>query len=526
MTFLAALRSRRDAVLALTGWRADIAMLLVGAVAALALPPVHLVVVLVVCFPILMGMIDAAPDWRGAARRGFMFGLGLHTAGLYWLTDAIMLRADAFWWLVPLASPGCALILTPTTAIPAALSRGVPAGVARGLVLAGAWTLADMMRVFIFSGFPWNPPGSVWEFPGLFGDVMIQPAAWVGVDGLTLLTMVVALAPAWGRRGWACVATILVLWVGAGGARLFLGPRVHDAQRNPVVVLVQGNVPESEKMAGNDDIAIFRRYLALTHDGVGQALSRDMQGRPVVFAWPESAFPGLLLEDAIARRMIMQAGQGARAGIIGTLRQDEQDHWRNSMAVLLPPDGQVGGLYDKSHLVPFGEYQPALLPFHVVPGDGMAAGDGVRTWHVPGIAPVGPLICYEVIFSGQTVDAHDRPTWLINSTNDGWYGNSAGPRQHLAAVRMRAVEEGLPIARAANTGISAIFDGYGHEVARLGWDRTGVIVRQMPDALPPPLFARWGRLVPVVLAAVLLVSGFVVAVMAAGRRNAVTSARS
>ncbi|MBE7620555.1 apolipoprotein N-acyltransferase, partial [Komagataeibacter sp. FXV2] len=299
------------------------------------------------------------------------------------------------------------------------------------------------------------------------------------------------------------------------------GVRGRDVGRNPVVVLVQGNVPEAEKMAGNEDVAIFRRYLTLTHDGVGQALSQGTQGRPVVFAWPESAFPGLLLEDAIARRMIMQAGRGAVAGVIGTLRQDEQDRWRNSMAVLLPPDGQVGGLYDKSHLVPFGEYQPALLPFHVVPGDGMAAGSGVRTWHVPGIAPVGPLICYEVIFSGQTVDAHDRPSWLLNSTNDGWYGNSAGPRQHLAAVRMRAVEEGLPIARAANTGISAIFDGYGHEVARLEWDRTGVIVRAMPDALSPPFFARWGRLVPVLLAFGLLAAG-----MMAGWRNRPASGRS
>lgn len=503
-------------------------MLLVGALGALALPPVHLVPVMALCFPILMRMIDAAPDWRVAARRGFMFGLGMHTAGLYWLTDAIMLRADAFWWLVPLASPGCALILTPTTAIPAALSRLVPAGMARGLVLAATWTLADMMRVFIFSGFPWNPPGSIWEFPGRAGDVMIQPAAWIGVDGLTLLTMVLALAPLWGRRGWMAIAATLLLWAGVGTARLsFPARQGHDARPNPVVVLVQGNVPEAEKMAGNEDVAIFRRYLALTHDGVGQALSQGTQGtqgtqgRPVVFAWPESAFPGLLLEDAIARRMIMQAGRGAVAGVIGTLRQDEQDRWRNSMAVLLPPDGQVGGVYDKSHLVPFGEYQPALLPFHVVPGDGMAAGGGVRTWHVPGIAPVGPLICYEVIFSGQTVDAHDRPAWLLNSTNDGWYGDSAGPRQHLAAVRMRAVEEGLPVARAANTGISAIFDGYGHEVARLGWDRTGVIVRAMPDALSPPFFARWGRTVPVLLAFGLLGAGLV-----AGWRNRAAPGRS
>ncbi|MBV1833378.1 apolipoprotein N-acyltransferase [Novacetimonas pomaceti] len=509
MTIPAVLRAKYDALVRLRGWRADVTLLLTGALAALALPPVHVVVVLALCFPVLMRMIDAAPDWRGAARCGFMFGLGFHTAGLYWLTDAIMLRMDSFWWLVPLASPGCALILTPTTAVPAALARIVPAGMARCLVLASAWTIADMMRVFIFSGFPWNPPGSVWEFPGHAGDVMIQPAAWIGVDGLTLLTVLLALAPLWGRRGWIFMSATLALWVTAGITRLSLRSDSAVSGHNPVVVLVQGNVPEAEKMAGNEDVAIFRRYLGLTRQGVEQALHQGTQGRPIVFAWPESAFPGLLLEDAIARRMIMQAGQGAAAGVIGTLRQDDQDRWRNSMVMLVPPDGRVADIYDKSHLVPFGEYQPALLPFHVVPGDGMAAGGGVRTWHVPGVSPFGPLICYEVIFSGQTVDPHDRPSWLLNSTNDGWYGNSAGPRQHLAAVRMRAVEEGLPVARAANTGISAIFDGYGHETAWLGWDRTGTIVQPMPEALSPPFFARWGRLVPLLLALLTLASALV-----------------
>lgn len=124
----------------------------------------------------------------------------------------------------------------------------------------------------------------------------------------------------------------------------------------------------------------------------------------------------------------------------------------------------------------------------------------MRTWHLPDVAPVGPLICYEVIFSGQVVDPYDRPAWLLNSTNDAWYGNSAGPRQHLAAVRLRAVEEGLPVARAANTGISAVFDGRGHELARLGWGRQGVLVHSMPDALPQTAFGRFGRWIPLFLA--------------------------
>ncbi|GBQ43482.1 apolipoprotein N-acyltransferase [Komagataeibacter europaeus] len=490
----------------LHGWRADLAMLLAGGVYALAFPPLHAVVVLPVAFCLLALAIDHAAGWRGAARRGFMFAMGLYTVGLYWLMYAILLRADDFWWLVPLASPGCALILAPLSALSAGLSRLVPRGTGRLMVLSALWTLTDMARVYVFSGFPWNPPGSVWEFPGLAGDIMIQPAAWIGVDGLTLLTCIVALAPLYGRMGrWACLV-LMVAWVGCGAVRF---SSIHDTYlHNPEIVLVQGNVPETDKIAGNSDVAIFRRYLALTHQGVAQGLQQAGATRPVVFAWPESAFPGLLLEDDIARPMIMRAGQGAAAGIIGTVRWLEDDHhWRNSMVALMPPDAAGTMVYDKAHLVPFGEYQPAFLPFHVVPGEGMTPGPGVRTWHLPGIAPVGPLICYEVIFSGQVADPHDRPDWLMNSTNDAWYGNSAGPRQHLAAVRLRAVEEGLPVARAANTGISAVFDGRGHELARLGWDRQGVLVHAVPDALPCTFFGRYGRLVPLLLAGVMGLCG-------------------
>lgn len=497
------------------GWRADLLMLLAGAVAALAFPPVDLFPILIPCFAVLTAAIDAAGSWRGAARRGFLFGLGLHTAGLYWLTDAILVRADTFWWLVPLASPGCALILAPIAAAPAALCRLAPVGWRRLLAFSGLWTLFDMARVFIFSGFPWNPLGTTWELPDRLGDVMIQPAAWVGVDGLTLGTVLLALLPQCGRRGALAALAGLVVWGGAGWGRMALTPT--PASRNPTVVLVQGNVSESQKIDGRDNVAIFRRYLALTRDGVADARSQA-GGRPVVFVWPETAFPGLLEQDDIARRMIARAADGAAAGVIGTIRRDAEGHWRNSVMAVTGPEGQVSAVYDKAHLVPFGEYQPRLLPFHVVPGDGMAAGNGVQTWHLPDVAPVGPLICYEVIFSGQVVDGRDRPGWLVNVTNDAWYGDSAGPRQHLAAVRMRAVEEGLPIARAANTGISAAFDAHGHELARLGWNRQGILVVSLGAPLPETMFGRWGCWIPILLAVAVMLPALRVGMPGIGKR--------
>lgn len=244
-------RATADRVSGAHGWRADLLMLLVGALGALAFPPVDLFPILVVCFGLLMRAIDRAASWRGAGRRGFMFGLGLHTAGLYWLTDAILVRADTFWWLVPLAAPGCALILAPMAAAPAALCRLARAGWPRWLAFAGLWTLFDMARVFIFSGFPWNPLGSTWELDGRVGDAMIQPASWIGVDGLTLCTVLLALLPLAGRRGIVMALAGLAVWGAAGWARLAARP--VPAGHNPVVVLVQGNVPETQKIAAQDD---------------------------------------------------------------------------------------------------------------------------------------------------------------------------------------------------------------------------------------------------------------------------------
>ncbi len=167
----------------------------------------------------------------------------------------------------------------------------------------------------------------------------------------------------------------------------------------------------------------------------------------------------------------------------------------------LVDDGTVAATYDKWHLVPFGEYQPSWvpLPVQLVPGN-FEPGPGPRTLHIPGVPPVGPLICYEAIFSGVIIDRADRPDWLVNITNDAWFGNSSGPRQHLVAARLRAVEEGLPLLRAANTGISAGFDARGRVLGRLGLNREGTLLLRLPGALPPTPFARWGLVIPGLLA--------------------------
>lgn len=482
-----------------TGWRADVAALCGGALAAGALPPTHLVPVLLLSVPLLLRLIAAAPGPLAAARRGWWFGFGLNAIGLYWITEAILIEAARFWWLVPIAVPALAAVLAVFVALPAALAKLARPGWCAALALSGGWVLADLARQFVATGFPWNPLGSVWAFPGTAGDIMIQAAAVVGVHGMTLGTLLLAATPVMGWVGRAGGALLLVAWCGFGVARLDLPlpppPGVS-------VYLVQGNVAQGQKWDRALARSIFRRYLDLTRQA-----SMAAGGKPAVIVWPETASPALLQTDQPAREAIADAAGGAWT-LAGSVRFNEADRPLNSL-IAIDPDGAIAAIYDKWHLVPFGEYQPDWLPgIQIVPGGGFAAGPGPLTLHLPGLPPVGALICYEAIFSGQVVDRSDRPKWLVNVTNDAWFGNSSGPRQHLAAVRLRAVEAGLPLMRAANTGISAAFDPRGHELGRLDLSVTGVLPVAMTAALPPTVYSRAGLLLPAALSGFVILLGF------------------
>jgi len=486
---------------ALRGLRADLAALGLGALSAAALPPVHAIPVLLVSVPGLVALIDGARGPWTAARRGWWFGIGHHVLGLYWITEAILFEADRFWWLVPLAVPATAAGLAVFIAVAVATARLARQGWPRVLALAGAWVLADLARQFVLTGFPWNPWGSVWEVPGAIGDTFIQPAAWVGVHGLTLATLLLAATPALSWRWRIGGGVLLVAWAVFGMVRL---DRPLPPSQALTVVLVQGNVAQGQKWNQDLAVRIFERYLALSEQGRTAG-----SGSPAVEIWPETAFPGLLQTDEPARRAIIQATQGAPA-LIGGVRFDEQRRPRNSLFAVTD-GGAIADIYDKWHLVPFGEYIPNWLPLPlmVMPGGGFAAGPGPATLHPAGLPPFGALICYEAIFPGEIVDRNDRPAWLVNVTNDAWFGNSSGPRQHLAAARMRAVEEGLPLLRAANTGISAAFDSRGHELARLDMQHTGTLAAVLPGPLPATPFASWGLWLPAIAASVALGFGLI-----------------
>jgi apolipoprotein N-acyltransferase len=279
----------------------------------------------------------------------------------------------------------------------------------------------------------------------------------------------------------------LVLWAGFGVSRL--GQPTSPAP-DLTAVLVQGDIPQGEHIDAEFARRDFQHHLELTAQGVAR-----LGTAPRVAIWPETASLYLLATDSNARSAIVDAAGGP--GLIGTFRFDAQGRPRNSL-MAITSGGPPVAVYDKWHLVPFGEYAPTWIPISIpkLPNGGMAAGTGPKTFHVPGLPPVGVLICYEAIFPAQIVDEADRPDWLVNVTNDAWFGNSTGPRQHLAAVRMRAVEEGLPVMRAANTGITAGFDAFGHEIARIGMNRSGVIDVSLPGRLPATPFARDGLWIP------------------------------
>jgi apolipoprotein N-acyltransferase len=496
----------------LRGWRADLAAVLAGALAVAALPPLYGVPVLLVAVPVLLCLIQGADSAVIAARRGWCFGFGLYVVGLYWITDAILFEAERFWWLVPLAVPGLAAVMALLySALPAALAwwaRSTRTTAPAALVLAGSWVLADLARQFVATGFPWNPLGSVWEFPGYAGDVMIQPAALVGVHGMTLATILLAATPLLGRLWQVAGVLVLAAWCGFGVIRL---KQPMPPAPDLTVLLIQGNVAQGQKWDQALMVAIFHRYLELTRQAVAL-----VHGHPAVVVWPETASPAQLQTDEPARALIAEAADGAQA-LIGAVRFDQADRPRNSLFAL-GGGGKIEGIYDKWHLVPFGEYQPDWVPFglELIPGKGFAGGPGPRTLHLPGLPPVGALICYEAIFSTEVIDEADRPAWMVNVTNDAWFGDSAGPRQHLAAVRLRAVEEGLPLMRAANTGISAAFDAHGHELGRLDLETAGILPVGLPAALPPTVYSRAGLLLPALLSTVVLGIGF--ARCALGRR--------
>lgn len=489
---------------ALSGWRRSALAAALGASAIGALPPLHVLPLLVIAFSGLVWLIDGTRDLRASAIVGWWFGFGHFAAGLYWISHALLVDAAQFGWLVPLAVPGLAagFALFPAVACVALRLSGAR-GTAGVLVLAVAWTATEWLRGHILTGFPWNLIGTAWAESA----PMMQNAAVIGLYGLSLFTIVVAALPAAlaeAQAGWRAVVAAALLITGGSGAgltRLMLAddgvvPGVH-------LRLVQPDIPQSLKWDPALRERHFQRTLELTR-------APGFSGRTHII-WPETATPFAMAGDAARRLSIASAVPSGGLVITGAPRVEVEPGrpirvWNSLHAI--DGGGAIVGTYDKFHLVPFGEYVPfrrILGVINLIPGSvDFTAGPGPQTLALPGLPKLSPLICYEAIFPTRVLDPADRPGWLLNLTNDAWFGLSSGPYQHFAAARFRAVEEGLPLVRAANNGISAIVDAYGRVVVELGLGRSGVVDGDLPRALPLTPYARFGDAIVLAIGLVLL----------------------
>lgn len=370
----------------------------------------------------------------------------------------------------------------------------------RVLLFAALFALAEWVRGHFLTGFPWDIPGETWRA----GSAMSQSAALIGAYGLSVVTLALAAAPGVllgrdSRRGKAAtLGAAALVWAGLfafGVARL---AQARPGAAGLTVRVVQANVPQQAKWDEASFRDIFDRYMRLT-------AQPGANGRaPDVVIWPESAIPAdsgvYLAPGTWTEQAILAALRPGQTLMAGAQRSEATSgRYFNSLLVLRR---EAAGLrllasYDKHHLVPLGEYLPfspvmTAIGFRAlahIPAD-FTPGPKPAPISPPGLPKVQPLICYETLFPGYTPSGADRPAWIVNVSNDAWFGKISGPWQHLNIASYRAIEEGLPIVRATPTGVSAVIDGYGRPLATLGTSRQGVIDAPLPSALAPTPFSR------------------------------------
>jgi apolipoprotein N-acyltransferase len=509
-----------DLAARLTGARRALLAVFAGAISVLAFAPIHAWPVLFLSFGLLVWLLDGCHACHAelrdrlkcAALTGFWFGFGYFLTGLYWIAEAFLVEPWRHGWLIPFvmtALPGgMALFYAAAAALAMMLWRPGPA---RVFALAIAFGLAEYARGHILTGLPWNLLGY-----GLAATLpMMQAAALFGVYALSLLAVLLFASPfaIWAPRGSGLArsngtalltlvfSVALALGAAWGAARLQSADMASTGVR---LRIVQANVDQANKWRPENSVEIFSTYLDLTKSGGLDGIS--------LVVWPETAVPFFLAESAQALTAIGDVLPDGTSLLVGSGRiveeRDAQDRLvatrvYNSL-LAIGDKGEVLDGYDKIHLVPFGEYLPfqdfmeslGIFQLTGVRG-GFSAGTGSRLLSVPGAPPARPLICYEIIFPDEISNSGPRPGWLLNVTNDAWFGGSAGPYQHFHQAQLRAVEQGLPVVRAANTGISAIIDPYGRVLGELGLKEEGVVDGVLPEALPITKFAMWERFVEI-----------------------------
>jgi apolipoprotein N-acyltransferase len=508
------------------GWRRNAIAFAAGALSNLALAPFFFSPIFFLTLPVLVWLIDDAVSRPGGARvsaraaavAGWWFGLGYFLLGLFWIGEAFLVESDKFGWLIPIAvtlmPAGLALFWAGAAAAASLVWRQ---GFARILALALALAIAEWLRGHVLTGFPWNVIGYALTWP----LVLMQSAGLLGIYGLTLIAVPIFSAPlvmaadvergAMRRRaGWRALAISAVpigLLLVYGTVRLATAPT--GSVEGVKLRIVQPSVSQRDKWRPELQASIFQDHLALSE--VDASGTRDALAGITHVIWPEAAMPFLPLEHPEALAAIGEMLPDGVFLLTGALRREQRASGEpagrpvrayNSLMVF-DDTGKLASMYDKTHLVPFGEYLPWQNTLESIGLEqltrqrgGFSVGPSPRpVLDVPGLPTVGGLICYEAIFPGVGAQSERRPSLLVNVTNDGWFGNTTGPRQHFHQTRVRAVEEGLPLARAANNGISALIDSSGRIGVMLDLNERGSRDSSLPLARSAPPYAMWGDLI-------------------------------
>jgi apolipoprotein N-acyltransferase len=453
-----------------------------GAVMALSMPPTAWWPLLFFGLSFFYILLSPIKGWR-AFFLGWLFGLGYFLVGLYWIGNALLVPGNTFLWVWPLAVLGLPVGL--------AIFTGAGCWLAARLADLKTWRgyaalivcliFVEWLRGHIFTGFPWNLYGYGWA-----GHLpMVQSVSLFGVYGLTLLTIAWCTLPGFllasgQSRKVVSFSTIVLLlslgcFYGWGWNRLNTNP--PQSRDDVIVRVVQPNIPQDEKWDRELQVQNLQKI-------VRQSSADFISGKTYAVIWPETAISDYVAKDKNAADFIRDSiFLPGRHGFLisGVLRHEEdpdgKPRYSNSL-VAYDTNLTPVATYNKSHLVPFGEYIPfqKFIPLKpVVQFSGFTPGDGIETQLVSGLPSFSGLVCYEVLFPGFVAEKTPRPEWIINVTNDSWYGDSPGPYQHLTKAVYRAVEEGLPLARAANTGVSAFIDSYGRIESKIGYNKTGYI---------------------------------------------------
>ena len=493
---------------ALPSWARGALALAVGALTALGLPPLGVWPVAFIGFPLFLALLETgkSTSWRSGFGLGWLFGLGYFAVAFHWIGFAFLIEAETYLWMMPFMLGGLAGGMAIYWGLAAMAAKRLGGqGLNLVLALAAALGAAEWLRGQLFTGFPWAVPGLMVD--GMGG--LAQSASLIGMTGLTVLIVLWAGLPhaLLVERRKATVAVVVAiglllpaLW---GWGTLRLASATTDMVPGVALRIVQPNVPQEQKWREENARAIFDRLKQLS--AMATPDRPEGIGGITHLIWPESAVPFLIDESPVARAELQPLLGGRTVLVTGSIRVDrtggEDPPVFNSVIVF---DGKAEPVarYDKWRLVPGGEFLPLgwllePLGFRKVvrtPGN-FTAGEGPISIALPGGLKAALLVCYEVIFPDRLIEAANRPQLIINVTNDGWFGRSAGPWQHLAQARLRAIEQGLPVIRAANTGVSAVIDSHGRSLRQLTLMEEGVVDSPLPVSIATTVYGRLGDVI-------------------------------